>query len=742
MSKDWLFSTGGGQSVLQGAEPEKATDLLGQNMGGFVLQHLLAASMQSWVFYAQRLDESLSQAVVVKVLPPQYSWGEKAELFEREKKVLSSLNHPGIATFIDAGFSTLGYSYIVMEYIEGWSIEQYCRINRVSIPQRIEMIVTILQILKFAHSRLVIHRDLKPSNILVTADGYIKLLDFGIAKLLTDTGSHPEQTLVFTPQFVSPEQLTNKAVSVGTDIYQLAHVAYKLVTGRYALDVDHSSLKALCDSVVCGQLTPASVQVRRFRSFMAKQRFLLERRCNPTEVGFFLNTDLDQILLHALAIEPEQRYDSCAAFAADLQAYLQQKPISLYAFSKSYRLGKFVQRHKKTLSITALVLTLSSAAGAQHWLAIEAERQNTLREAEKALAVSGFLTDVFTLTDESIDYAAKPSLQDLIYSASNKLHQTDFKDPLIKQQLTLLVASALTRLQSYTEVLQLLEQQTPVLKLQATQLSDASDLDLMMTYVIALYDIGRVPDALVLLQQLKNNPAYASFAVDQQANIGIQLAAVYRRQGDFSAALEQINQSIHMLQQQKLTAVLYRRLSDAYNLQGGILISLKQFEPSILSFEQSVNAGLHSENQGELTRLTIQGNIAILKNTIGKAKEAQQLLEQNLLQLRQNFPERYSLLASQLNTYAISLARQEKLQEAITAVRESVAMYEQHYGKNFARLIAPVENLGRFLHKQGQKEEAMQFCLRLVELKRQHKLLAEDAPEPCLQGQFEEGRVY
>lgn len=742
MSKNWLFSTGGGQSFLQGAEPEKATDLLGQNMGGFVLQRLLAVSMQSWVFYAQRLDQSLLQAVVVKVLPPQSSWGEKAELFEREKKVLSSLNHPGIATFIDAGFSTLGYSYIVMEYIEGWSIEQYCRKNRVSIPQRIEMIITILQILKFAHSRLVIHRDLKPSNILVTADGYIKLLDFGIAKLLTETSDQPEQTLVFTPQFVSPEQLTNKVVSVGTDIYQLAHVAYKLVTGRYALEVDHSSLKALCDSVLSGPLIPASLQMRRLRSFMAKQRFLLERRCNAAEAAFLLSTDLDHILLHALSAEPEQRYDSCGSFAADLQAYLQQKPISLYAFSKSYRLGKFVQRHKKTLAISAFVLSLSAVAGIQHWLAIEAERQNTLREAEKVLAVSGFLTDVFTLTDENIDYAAKPSLRDLIVSASNKLHQTDFKDPLIKQQLSLLVASALTRLQSYADVLQLLEQQTSVMKVQAAELSAESDLELMMTYIIALYDNGRIAEALTLLQDLKKNPSYPVFTVGQRANIGIQLAAVHRRQGDFDTALEQVNESIGVLQQQQLTPALYRRLSEAYNLQGGILISLKQFEPSIQAFEQSISAGIQSQSQGELSRLTIQGNIAILKNMTGKAAEARQLLEQNLHQLRQNFPERYSLLASQLNTYGLVLAGLKQLPQAIEAATESVALYEQHYGKDFVRLVSPLENLGRFLQKQGKKGEAMQLCLRLIELKRQHKLLSADTPEPCLQGQSEEGRVY
>ncbi|HEY6618137.1 MAG TPA: serine/threonine-protein kinase, partial [Steroidobacteraceae bacterium] len=320
------------------------------------------------------------------------------ERFRREGSALARLTHPNIARLLDAGVSQIGLPYLVLEYVEGQPIDEWCDAHKTSIDGRLRLFQQVLDAVADAHAHFIVHRDLKPANILVTDDGTVKLLDFGIAKLLDDTTGATALTksggTALTPQFAAPEQLLGGAVTTATDIYSLGQVLYVLLTGRPPILAESDSSAQLIRAV----LTEDAPQASSITSM-------------PISWRRSLQGDLDNILGKALKKVPMERYASVDAFADDLKRYLTHEPVKARADTVTYRLTKFVRRHRGgVLSGLLTVLVLCAATITTFLQKLEADRQRDAAqfEARHAESANEFL-DFLLQSDNAASQGAPQS---------------------------------------------------------------------------------------------------------------------------------------------------------------------------------------------------------------------------------------------------------------------------------------------------------------------------------------------
>ncbi|MFW6084856.1 MAG: protein kinase domain-containing protein, partial [Gemmatimonadota bacterium] len=320
--------------------------------------------------------------------------------FRTEREILSGLNHPNIARLLDGGATEDGLPYLVMEYVEGRPITEYCDERGLSVPDRLDLFVDVARAVQAAHARLVVHRDIKPSNVLVTPGGRVKLLDFGIAKLLdpaawpgetprTRTGRRP-----LTPEYASPEQVLGRSITVASDIYQLGLLLCRLLTDRLPFDAEKRG-RELEDAITGTRPSRPSELVRAVGDPApgTADRARLARR---------LRGDLDTIVLTALRKEPERRYPSAHEMAEDVRRHLRGRPISARQESRVYRARKLLRRNPWLApAAVVLVALLGIYIGTliRHGRALESERNVARLEAEKARAAQAFLTDLFRSAD-------------------------------------------------------------------------------------------------------------------------------------------------------------------------------------------------------------------------------------------------------------------------------------------------------------------------------------------------------
>lgn len=726
MSFRAALETGGGNILCLPTANVTAESLLNSEVNGFKVESLLAQTHLSWVYLATKHQQDVTQKVVIKVLPPFNLSKMHLILFERERKILSSLHHPGIAMFIDAGLSEQGYSYLIMEYVEGTDLSTYCRKKRLSVKERVTLILQILNILKYAHSRLVIHRDLKPSNILVTDDGFVKLLDFGIAKLLSTIDDPDSQnTMIFTPQFASPEQLQNEEVSIATDLFQLGQVSYKLLCGYPAYQVDTANMKSMYDSVIYASTFKLDSMIKRQGSYFGQKRIALERSTTPRQLLKQLDTDLSKIILHAIEPRVKNRYNSVNDFAADLSNWLENKPISLSYHFWWYRTRKFCSRHRQTVLITSLSLIAIVATTAKYLIDIKAEQLNTQYEAYKLDKVATFLTELLQQSDTTIDDPQNATVEDIILFAANKLMKDPDTNLAVQQKMVLIINGALTRLQRYKESVQLLEHY-----LNHRKTSTAVEPDVRLSFYLAqaYYDTGEMQKSEVLLNTLITSKYLASEAPSTVGQIYELAAAIKRRQQQFDAAFVLAHKAIELYNKIPHDSEPYLKgMKQISNLLGGISLGLKRHEDAIRYFEQSLAfTGKLGQAPNSLGSLVLKGNIAILYSMTKQYDKGIPLLEYTLQELAIHFPTRYISRANQLNTYSVMLSHIGENAKAIAAVNEAIELYSEHLGSDSQHLISPYENLSNFWLAERDLEQAASTCDRAKEIKILH--YPEDKP--------------
>jgi eukaryotic-like serine/threonine-protein kinase len=371
----------------------------GARLGAYrVLEELGRGGMGS-VYLAERDDGQFTQRVALKVARGAIALDDPVvKRLVEERQILASLEHPNIARLIDGGVTADGTPYFAMEYVRGRTITEYCDARALAIPARLELFTHVCAAVQYAHRSFVVHRDLKPSNILVTDEGVVKLLDFGIAKALATSAAGAPATLTarwaMTPEYASPEQMLGKPISTASDVYSLGVILYELLTGRHPFasagdapsvdrDPERPSTVALRDAKVASETLAERAHMRR---------------TTPDRLRRSLRGDLDSIVLHALAADPAHRYAGPDDLAQDIHRHLDGRPVSVRRESWRYRAVKFVRRNRLAVAAGAAIAVLAVSflvVVSLQSRRIRAESALVSAERDRAQELSAFLTSLF-----------------------------------------------------------------------------------------------------------------------------------------------------------------------------------------------------------------------------------------------------------------------------------------------------------------------------------------------------------
>jgi serine/threonine-protein kinase len=446
-----IFDLDGEETLESAARPPGVPEVI----GAYRIVRELGRGGAGAVYLAVRHDEQFRKAVAIKLLRPDFESSELVRRLRHERQILASVEHPFIAKLLDGGTTPGGVPYLVMEYIDGVPVDEYCETNQLSIPDRLELFCRICAAVQFAHQNLVVHRDIKPGNILVTPDGVPKLLDFGIAKLLDPSAfsltveiTHADSRPM-TPEYASPEQIRGDPVTTASDVYSLGVLLYRLLTGRrpYRLRTEHlpELARAICEedparpSVVIteraadsnGDPAPAVHPKPATGGTLPSER--LRRQ---------LRGDLDNIVLKAIRKEPHRRYVSAEQLADDIQRHLADLPVRAASDTVGYRAAKFLRRHRVGVATTAAFMVLVTVAAAvlahqARTIAHErdradASRQRAEREAAKAGAINDFLLRTLGAANPVTGTGREVTLEAALRAAAQTAQHAFARDPEIE----------------------------------------------------------------------------------------------------------------------------------------------------------------------------------------------------------------------------------------------------------------------------------------------------------------------
>ena len=413
------------------------TAVAGASLGVYRLISPIGEGGMGTVWLAERNDGRFDRKVAIKFL--RFSLGSQtgSERFRREGRILAQLSHPHIAELIDAGVAASGQPYIVLEHIEGEPIDMYCDSHQLDVKSRITLFLDVLSAVSHAHANLVVHRDIKPSNVLVRTDGCVKLLDFGIAKLLADDAQSVTATQLtiegasaLTPQYAAPEQITGGPVTTGTDVYALGALLYLLLTGKHPVGSPAASPAELVKAIVEKEpMRPSDACRATEPESLAEKRPITAERLHR-----LLRGDLDTIIGKTLKKDPTERYASVSALADDLQRFLKHEPISARPDSFTYRAAKFVRRNGPAVALSAV--TVCAVVAGIAGILIQTQRAKeqrdfAYRQASRAEAVID-LQD-FLLSDAGP--GGKPFTLDELLSRAEHIVMRDTDDTANRVQL-------------------------------------------------------------------------------------------------------------------------------------------------------------------------------------------------------------------------------------------------------------------------------------------------------------------
>jgi eukaryotic-like serine/threonine-protein kinase len=457
----------------------------GSVIGPYRLVRLLGEGGMGEVWLGERTDMLHKRQVALKLPHLLTGRAALAERMAREREILAGLEHPNIARLYDAGITADGQPYLALEYVEGERIDAYCQRKQLDVPARLRLFLQVARAVAHAHANLVVHRDLKPTNILVTGAGEVKLLDFGIAKLLED-GRAQETELTqlagraLTPDYAAPEQILGEPIGTAADVYALAVVLFELLTGGRPYQLKRGSRAALEEAIV--QAEPA-----RPSSVVSDPR--LRRR---------LQGDLDTIVLKAMKKTPAERYGTVFALAEDLERYLDGRPVLAQADSGFYRMRKFVARNRLAVGAAAAIfVAIVAGAGVSMWQA-----QVALAEKHRAEAVKDFIASMFREASPFARTAQKPvTAADLLRNARDRIDGELRNDPMTRAELLTIVGSSLAGLGEFQRSAEVLAEATAAWRGLVPE-DDARALRAQTQLADAEHQIGKRDEAGARLAQI------------------------------------------------------------------------------------------------------------------------------------------------------------------------------------------------------------------------------------------------
>ena len=655
------LSTGGAFGVLADLKDDPDDPLAGRTLGTYEIISLLAAGGMGRVYRARRADGSLDREVAVKISATSGLSDELRSRFAQEQNVLAGLNHPNICQLYDAQVSDEGWPYIVMELVDGDSIVEYCRKNELGLRQRLRLLVSVVDAVAYAHSQLVVHRDIKPANVLVNSNEEVKLLDFGIAKLL-EADVALTQGAPLTPRYASPEQLLGQPITVASDIAQLGLLIYEVLSGE-----------PLNSSETLAGAIQRAADGRSLRIELDKAREM------PREVL--------PIIEHCLRADPRDRYSDANSLKADLEAYLNGYPVSAVGQSTGYRLRKLVSRNWPT-AITAMVAITAIISGVawytwQLTIAREVAEQQAAAaklETEKSDQIIQFLITLFDAPDPQYALGEDVTVRQVLESGIEKVRSELDGQEALKADLLLTLGRVFNELGELEKGGKLVEEAVEIHRgINATDTTHFATA--VFTYAQYFLHIGDLPLALSKFEEAleiaKATPTDKS--LELQTNIMNSLGIALSRLNRFEQSESVYREAIAI--RSELFGPTHLETSVPQANLALLLAKLGRYEDALPLLESSYRIAVAELGPYHPWIAPRAINLGHAYQEFGRNVEAEELLRVALDQDRHIYGETHQYVASSLQNLGILIFNEKERTEGVQLVEQGLAIEEQSIGK-------------------------------------------------------------
>lgn len=711
--RDFLVPGGGlGSRLLSRAVGASITDptgnrdgdpLIGTWIGPFRVLVLLGSGGMGSVYLADQSDESISRRVALKVLRHGGLGRGARDRFARERRILASLAHPNIAALYDSGETESGALYYTMEYVQGLRLHEYCRDHVPTVGGRIELLRDVADALACAHRSLIIHRDIKPSNVLVSADGHVKLLDFGIAKSLsesTDPDLTQASTGPMTPQYAAPEQFHGSTLTVATDIYQFGVLMFQVLTGRLPLRADPRDPVAWARAV--SEEEPLSLtralQLSTTQPDGGNDARAWSTTTRLSGVRHALGGDLEAIVAKCLAKDPAQRYISMEALNADLAAYLEGRPVRARRAGVFYRLRRFVARNRAA-SLVALIAAVALVAGGG--IAIERlriERDRATAASATSRATTDFLVGLFSVADPGENRGERLTANQILERGATKLQEHPGDDPAVDAAVAVEIGRVYSSLGEGKRAHAVLSAAIDRVGRVPAGSATPSRLYAMRGWVNYLgADYPAAANDYARAAELAAQIADPRERAIQTGSIDQRQTSLARRSGDLERASASIHRAIATLG--PIHGDDDPAMGPVWNELGIVERDRGDHDAAIAAFKKALV--LYRKHYGEVDTRTLgtEGNLAEVLVLADRDDEAEPLLVNGVEQARklQEGPSR--LLAGALDMLSEVRIDQKRFAEGEKLALEADQAYAQLYGprhnyRSFALIHLGVARLG------------------------------------------------
>jgi len=679
-----ITRTGDTQGERESDELFWEVDRSGEILGHWQLRRRLGGGGMSDVYLAERVGEYTHQVAVKLVRPGLVSRADHNRL-RAERQILARLNHRNIARLLDGGTTSDGIPYLVMEYVDGERIDLYCDRHRLSLKDRLALFRGVCAAVHAAHQSLIVHRDLKPSNILVTRDRTLKLLDFGIAKLIEVRETAHTVALtqadvrLFTPGNASPEQVRGDLITTATDVYLLGVLLYELLTGRKPFEMRDTRLAEM-ERIICNHSPPLPSSVLNLRGQPPIEGPRIEsaadaRNTTALKLRRELAGDLDNIVMKTLRKEPERRYTSADELAADLRRFEMGHPVIARRDTWRYRSSKFVQRHSVAVAAAiSAVIVLAAVATMMTLQAHRVSQQRAIAERERGRSdeTAKFLAGLFEVADPNEAQGRQITAREILERGARRIQQELKDDPETQANLMETIGRVYLSLGLTTEARPQLERSLAMREEQysddhankASSLSSLGKLELAAGRLDKSAEYYR--EALAMNERLHGRHSFAVAAALED------LGQLLKVQGDYKGAERELQESL----------ALYT------DIEG----------------PQSTHVS------------SVMNELAQLMERRGDMASAEDYYRRALEIARAAFGTDHPQVAHSLHNLAVVLQTQGKLDEARPLFEESIVMFRKVMGEKHPDTLDAMGNYGRYLLALGDLPAAEQLFRSALQL--------------------------
>jgi len=707
-----------GGSLLDGDVAVLASELLGSRppaaiapeaFGPYRIRELLGEGGMGMVYLAERAD--LGSVAAIKILRDAWLSPLRRERFASEQRTLAQLNHPAIARLYDADALPDGTPWFVMEYVDGVSLTEYCDGHASPVSERLRLFRAVCEAVQHAHRHAVIHRDIKPSNILVSADGAVKLLDFGIAKQMESLDVASDRTRtgmrMMTPAYAAPEQIRGDRVGVHTDVYSLGVTLYELLTGRLPFDLGNRTPAEIESMILQHEPVRPSAVARR----------VAEHSNGPSVYSSASHaswTELDVLCLTAMHKDPQRRYATVDALIRDIDHFLKQEPLEARPDSRRYRLRKYVARHRRTVAVGSAIFILVVGLVAFYTVRLAAARNTALAEAARTRRIQQFTLGLFKGGDG--DAAPAESLRVItLLDRGVRTARTLDADPAAQAELYHTLGGIFLQLGDLARADSLVGAALAI-----RRASGAADDAALARSLVAFGEVreaqARYDDAERLVREgLDLIHARLPRGTDDMAAATLVLGRILEDRGRYDEAIPLLEEAIRAREQsgapEREVAEAMTELANTHFYAGRYAVS-DSINRLVLAIDRRAYGDRHASVANDLI------NLGAIQFQWGRYDEAERYYRQALSINEAWFGADNPETASNLTMLGRALNFQARYPEATEVLDRALAIQERAYGPEHPRVASVLNDLGSIALAQGELDSAEAHFTRMRDIYR------------------------